>query len=180
MSLRQLTHKEDRLAALEGLARANVEVTGDRYSLGVFESRILEQLLWSMSKRARTSEDLVDMPHWSWASRGGPKAFWVAFGNKWRQIPHTRAVIESFGILKVDGFVVQSRTSIAKSRKSTRKSGQVFRDLFAALKTDSKNSLHWIQGFSKKARTIGVAAFDRERFPKVHILFLKRWRNYSS
>lgn len=176
---RKLTHKEDRLIALEGLARAYLEETNDRYSLGIFESRLPEQLLWMMKKRTQTSEDLTDVPHWSWASRGGRKIFWARYGNKWQPIHHTRAVFESSGIIKVDGFVAQSRTSIIKSRKFAGTRKRIFQDLLSLVGWLREDSLHWIQIGSRHTRIIGIAAFDRAHYTKVHILFLDQWRDYK-
>ncbi|KAL6798283.1 heterokaryon incompatibility domain-containing protein [Trichoderma sp. SZMC 28012] len=176
---RKLTHKEDRLIALEGLARAYLEETNDRYSLGIFESRLPEQLLWMMKKRTQTSEDLTDVPHWSWASRGGRKIFWARNGNKWQPIHHTRAVFESSGIIKVDGFVAQSRTSIIKSRKFAGTRKRIFQDLLSLVGWLREDSLHWIQIGSRHTRIIGIAAFDRAHYTKVHILFLDQWRDYK-
>ncbi|KAJ4855881.1 heterokaryon incompatibility protein (HET) domain-containing protein [Trichoderma breve] len=178
-SLRNFTYKKDRLAALKGLAQAHLKRTNDKYSLGIFESRISEQLLWMMESMAKASEDLTDVPHWSWASRGGTKFFLVAIGNKWQPIHHTRAVFESSGVIKVDGFMAQSRTSIIKSRKVTRTRKRIFQDLLSLFGFFREDSLHWIQIVSRHTRIIGIAAFDRDHYTKVHILFLKQWRDYK-
>ncbi|KAL5093349.1 hypothetical protein Trisim1_011154 [Trichoderma cf. simile WF8] len=178
-SQRKLTYKKDRLAALEGLAQAHLERTNDRYSFGIFESKISEHLLWMMENIAQISEDLTDVPQWSWASRGGPKYFWTWIGDKWLPIHHTRAVFESPGIIKVDGFVAQSRTSIVKSRKLTRTRTRIFQDLLSLVGWLREDSLHWIQIVSRDTRTIGIAAFDREHYTNVHILFLNQWRDYK-
>ncbi|KAL6819075.1 heterokaryon incompatibility domain-containing protein [Trichoderma camerunense] len=176
-SHRKLTHKEDRLAALEGLAQVFLEETNDRYSLGIFESRIPEHLLWMMKKRTQTSEDLIDVPHWSWASKGGEKSFWAMSGDKWQHIDLTRTLFESFGVLRVDGFVTRSTTSIITSAKSTSTCERIFRNLLYTVGCCRKDSLHWIQTISRHTRTIGVAAFDREDYAIVHILYLNQWRD---
>ncbi|KAL6825680.1 heterokaryon incompatibility domain-containing protein [Trichoderma sp. SZMC 28015] len=178
-SNRKLTHKEDRLAALEGLVQARLEGTNDRYSLGIFESKILEQLLWMMRSRAEASKDLADLPHWSWASKGGSKTFWAKAEYTWHPIHRTRVIIESFGILRVNGYVAQFRTSIAKPRKTTRTSEQMFHDLLSSMQSYRNDSLHWIQTKFGQTRTIGVAAFDREHYAKVHVLFLRGWTDYE-
>ncbi|KAL7801012.1 heterokaryon incompatibility domain-containing protein [Trichoderma afarasin] len=178
-SRRKLTYKKDRLAALKGLARAHLERTNDEYSFGIFESRILEELPWMIERKAKASEDLADVPHWSWASKGGSKNFWPKPTYEWRLIHHTRAVFESSGIIKVDGFVAQSRTSIIESRKSARTRKRIFQDLLSLVGCYRKDSLHWIQIVSGHSRTIGIAAFDREHYTKVYILFLKQWRDYQ-
>ncbi|EHK41271.1 hypothetical protein TRIATDRAFT_168126, partial [Trichoderma atroviride IMI 206040] len=64
----KLTYKEDRLVALEGLGRAIQEVTRDKYTLGIFESSIPEQLFWMLEDAADESEDLAALPSWHWAS----------------------------------------------------------------------------------------------------------------
>ncbi|KAL6803195.1 heterokaryon incompatibility domain-containing protein [Trichoderma sp. SZMC 28013] len=178
---RKLTHKEDRLVALQGLAQARIEETHDKYSFGIFESRIPEQLLWMIKEDngAQTSQDLADVPHWSWASKGGYKFFWVVFGDKWQPIQRTRAAIAFSGVLKVDGFVAQSRTSIITSRKRNRTSEQMFHKLLSLVWKHGRFSFHWIQTESEDTQIIGLAAFDREHYPRVHILFLKRWRGYN-
>ncbi|KAL7948730.1 heterokaryon incompatibility domain-containing protein [Trichoderma barbatum] len=175
---RKLTHKEDRLVALEGLAQANVETTHDRYHLGLFESSLPEGLLWTVYDEAQISEDLADMPHWSWASKGGSKTFWVTQGSKWKSLQHTQVIIDQTGVLKVDGFVAQCRTTIAKSRKKVCTNQQRYHDLLSSVRYQRTDALFWIQTISKRTRTIGVAIFDRERFARVRILFLKRWMDY--
>ncbi|KAL6699648.1 heterokaryon incompatibility domain-containing protein [Trichoderma pleuroticola] len=179
-SNRKLTHKEDRLAALEGLVQAQLEGTNEKYSFGIFESRIPEQLLWTIKSRAHSSEDLTNVPHWSWASKGGEKVFWTVYGDKWQPKSHTRAAFESFGVLKVDGFVAQSQTSIVRSRKPTHNRKRIFQNLLYMVGKFRKDSLHWIQIVSRQTRTIGVAVFDREHYARVHILFLNQWRNYRA
>lgn len=178
-SHRKLTYKKDRLAALEGLAQAHLERTNDEYSFGIFESGIPEQLSWMMESRAKASEDLTDVPHWSWASKGGSKIFWAKPTYELRPIHHTRAVFESSGIIKVDGFVAQSGTSIIKSSKSARTRKRRFQDLLSLLGRFRKDSLHWIKIVSRHTRAIGIAAFDREHYAKVHILFLNQWIGYE-
>lgn len=164
---------------MEGLAQAHLERTNDEYSFGIFESGIPEQLPWMMRSRAKASEDLTDVPHWSWASKGGSKYFWAKPTYELRLIHHTRAVFESSGVIKVDGFVAQSRTSIIKSRKSARTHKRIFQDLLSLVGWFRKDSLHWIQIVSRHTRTIGIAAFDRDHYTKVYILFLKQWRDYK-
>jgi hypothetical protein len=75
-SRRDLTYETDRLPAIEGLARALQSMTGDKYHYGVFESRLSSQLLWSTIDRVPASEDLADLPSWSWVSKGGRKHIW--------------------------------------------------------------------------------------------------------
>jgi hypothetical protein len=108
---RELTFHKDRLAALEGLASAICDATGDKYIFGVFESGLPGQLLWTASDLEKAGENLVGVPSWSWAAKGGARMVWgreailhTPVVNKWD------IAIEEAGTLKVRGPVAECRT----------------------------------------------------------------------
>ncbi|KAK8094944.1 HET-domain-containing protein [Apiospora hydei] len=77
-SERRLTYESDRLMAIQAYANELQKKTGNIYNRGIFLSRLPEQLLWTngnMSDAEDLAEDLVGLPSWTWASKGGLKVF---------------------------------------------------------------------------------------------------------
>ncbi|KAK1705464.1 heterokaryon incompatibility protein-domain-containing protein [Colletotrichum acutatum] len=70
-----LTKGEDRLIAVQALAKTMEEAVDDCYVAGLWESRLVEDLLWACSaqgERARYSRQTTwRAPTWSWASMNG-------------------------------------------------------------------------------------------------------------
>ncbi|KAI3534901.1 heterokaryon incompatibility protein [Colletotrichum filicis] len=70
-----LTKGEDKLIAVQALAKAMEEAVDDRYVAGLWESRLVEDLLWVCSapgERATYSRQTTwRAPTWSWASIDG-------------------------------------------------------------------------------------------------------------
>lgn len=70
-----LTKGEDKLIAVQALAKAMEEAVDDCYVAGLWESRLVEDLLWACSApgdRARYSRQTTwRAPTWSWASIDG-------------------------------------------------------------------------------------------------------------
>ena len=176
-SKRRLTCKEDRLMAVEGLAQATHDVSSDGYRFGVFESKIPEQLLWAKF-HAERSEDLEDMPSWSWASQGGRKVFWTTQFDEWLPPHYAQIAFEPSGILKIDSFLAESSIS-AEACEGDNASEAVFSALLSSIRRLRRNPLHWIQSLSDPLRFTGIAAFDGEPFRSIHILFLLRLSDYD-
>ncbi|KAL2877030.1 hypothetical protein SGCOL_007650 [Colletotrichum sp. CLE4] len=70
-----LTKGEDKLIAVQALAKAMEEAVDDCYVAGLWESRLVEDLLWACSapgEKARYSRQITwRAPTWSWASIDG-------------------------------------------------------------------------------------------------------------
>ena len=69
---RGTTHERDRLIAVSGLAKRVGAATKSRYLAGLWQSSVIEGLLWAASP-SETSCDTktADAPTWSWASQRG-------------------------------------------------------------------------------------------------------------
>jgi hypothetical protein len=71
-----LTHQEDKLVAISGIARLVYEVTTDVYLAGLWKTNLEWQLLWSVSRSSERGYSVDKMisyraPSWSWASVNG-------------------------------------------------------------------------------------------------------------
>ncbi|RYP04004.1 hypothetical protein DL765_010345 [Monosporascus sp. GIB2] len=104
-SERQLTHKTDRLRAVEGVARAFLRARADEYRWGVFQSGLPSQLLWMRSHIETGSDDLAGVPSWSWAARGGEKKFWGIGMDSTQEISSEQIRIDSSGNMSLHGLV---------------------------------------------------------------------------
>ncbi|KAF4453062.1 hypothetical protein F53441_4293 [Fusarium austroafricanum] len=62
------TFETDRLVAIQGLANRLVDLHGDTYFAGVFQSHLADGLLWKNSYD-KANHALSGVPTWSWASR---------------------------------------------------------------------------------------------------------------
>ncbi|KAK8043930.1 hypothetical protein PG994_012768 [Apiospora phragmitis] len=101
-SRRQHTHKSDRLIALRGYAMELQKKTGDLYKWGYFQSELPGQLLWSIDERAPNSEDIVKIPSWTWASKGGEKVFWTTQSMELQTVIDHRSIhITESGVLSL-------------------------------------------------------------------------------
>lgn len=80
-SRRDVTHEEDRLVALAGIASRFAETQGNKdvYLAGLWRSRIREELLWTPSQLSSEPSlpSVYVAPSWSWASVKTPE------GIKW-------------------------------------------------------------------------------------------------
>lgn len=67
---RDITHEEDKLVALAGIASRFAEAQGNKdvYLAGLWKSRICEQLLWYPSGDKTAGSSVYVAPSWSWAS----------------------------------------------------------------------------------------------------------------
>ncbi|KAK7952004.1 uncharacterized protein PG986_007732 [Apiospora aurea] len=101
-SRRQHTYKSDRLIALRGYAMELQKKTGDLYKWGYFQSELPGQLLWSIDERAPNSEDIVEIPSWAWASKGGEKVFWTTQSMELQTVIDHRSIhITESGVLSL-------------------------------------------------------------------------------
>jgi hypothetical protein len=170
-----LTYKEDRLIALEGLAMAFQKARGDRYKLGVFESDLSGQLLWMAVHHINMSEDLPNVPSWSWASKGGSKTFWTEQGIvKEPMIDCAHMAIEESGALRVEGLVRECRTSSAKVIDVHQTNSDGLQSLPSIIHVLRQGHVYWIESLSAPFGVVGVAAFDNEYFEKIHLMFLNK------
>ncbi|KAI3318160.1 HET-domain-containing protein [Xylariaceae sp. AK1471] len=76
-STRQLTKDDDRLVALGGLARLVARSTNAKYLAGIWETGLIEGLMWSRKSRDQQLRQpgAFSAPSWSWASIVGPIRF---------------------------------------------------------------------------------------------------------
>lgn len=72
---RDITHEEDKLVALAGIASRFAEAQGNKdiYLAGLWKSRICEQLLWYSFDSETPSSSVYVAPSWSWASLKTPR-----------------------------------------------------------------------------------------------------------
>ncbi|KAI4208857.1 MAG: hypothetical protein LQ351_008145 [Letrouitia transgressa] len=67
----QLSRMSDKLPAFAGIAKLFAEITGDEYIGGLWKSRLLDQLHWTVCE-PRTNTSLVKRaPSWSWVAVDG-------------------------------------------------------------------------------------------------------------
>jgi hypothetical protein len=76
-STRQLTKDDDRLVALGGLARLVAQSTKSNYVAGIWETGLVEGLMWARKSRDQQLHQpgAFSAPSWSWASIAGPVRF---------------------------------------------------------------------------------------------------------
>lgn len=168
----QLTYEKDRLVAIEGLGRAVQEANGDRYTFGILESQLPELLLWTLSSdELDTSEDLVSVPTWCWASKGGSKIFWgtqYILGKS--LIKKSGLTIEGSGVLRIEGVLQECRVS---SNESDGLELPFLHGRLSDLLEDTK-PLYLFEITSATFDFRGIAAFDREYSEKVYVLVLNK------
>ncbi|KZL71664.1 heterokaryon incompatibility protein [Colletotrichum tofieldiae] len=66
------TYSEDKLYAFTGVTKLFQEVTGDRHLAGIWQSRILHLLNWTVFTPKSRCSARYRAPSWSWASIDGP------------------------------------------------------------------------------------------------------------
>jgi len=79
---RYITHENDKLPALSGIAKVIQSRTGDQYLSGLWRNDILRQLCWSSTNNIKALEHIDPQkpkdyraPSWSWASLDGNITF---------------------------------------------------------------------------------------------------------
>lgn len=81
---RSLTHQEDRVRAISGLAErfAPIISEGKSYTAGIWESQMPWSLLWSQRSSVLTDRpNVYQGPSWSWVSVSGPVSYPKYFGD---------------------------------------------------------------------------------------------------
>ncbi|KAK8038617.1 hypothetical protein PG993_007028, partial [Apiospora rasikravindrae] len=124
-SKRRLTYKSDRIMAIQRYATEFQRKTGDIYNLGVFLSRLPGQLLWINGEPSDGEDlagDLLELPSWTWASKGGPKRFLADRISKCVSpmapvIAHDKFRIDDSGALFAEGCTILCHTSGAPARQ---------------------------------------------------------------
>ncbi|KAF3020910.1 hypothetical protein E8E14_001328 [Neopestalotiopsis sp. 37M] len=175
----KLTYKEDRLAALEGLGMAFQEASGDRYTLGIFESQLPEMLLWAViDDVVDTSEDLVSVPTWSWASKGGSKIFWSPVSRVLGRsiINRSELLIEDSGALRIRGVLQEFKVS--KTEIDEPELANLHPKL--GLYFEGRKTFYLFERPSAAPNGLGIAAFDREHYEIVNVLFLNEVQHNDS
>lgn len=71
----QLSHSQDKLVAIAGLAHNIQEQTGDQYVAGMWRENLESWLCWSAVWRDTKRIDPYVAPSWSWASLDGPVSY---------------------------------------------------------------------------------------------------------
>ncbi|KAF4906973.1 hypothetical protein CGCVW01_v012693 [Colletotrichum viniferum] len=75
------TKPEDKLYAFSGIAKLFQEVSSDRYLAGIWRSRVLYLLNWSVFTPKPKLSVQYRAPSWSWASVDGPLKMHTYFGR---------------------------------------------------------------------------------------------------
>lgn len=169
-----LTYKSDRLMAVEGIATELLKKAKDTYSHGVFLSQIASHLLWMCDSIVPESEDLDNVPSWSWASKGGIKTFWAPFTRLLPEarIDHTKAHIDDKGCLILQGHVIECKvydTAFGTTEDLEDTTNQL---LFTAFTVHSDFPSYAVSMEAANSQCWGFGMFDRQRFETVHCLCL--------
>jgi hypothetical protein len=88
-----LTKHSDRLVAFSGIAGLFQTVTGDQYLAGLWRSKLVEQLGWSVNQYLPTIDMQRPAPSWSWASITRPVDAGT-FINE-RSVKHHVSIVEA-------------------------------------------------------------------------------------
>lgn len=161
-----LTHKSDRLLAVQGIGTELAKKMGDTYDRGVFLSQIADHLLWMSSDTAPDSEDLNDTPSWSWASKGGKKQFFGIIFKLVTTIDQGKVHIHEQGYLRLQGKVVDCKVFETPNKPR----GSITSILAYALIGYTYRPVFDIGETAQKSN--GIAVFDRQDFQYIHCLCL--------
>lgn len=165
----ELTLKSDRLMAVEGIASVLARKTEDTYYHGVFLSDIASHLFWMSKNTAPESEQLNDVPSWSWASAGVSKAFWTTqLSNIEANINQGKVQIDGHGCLRLQGYVIECNTdSVALNAHSELVLDDLrTRILFIASAITTSQKLFYMPQCN------GIAVFDSQHFSCFNCLCL--------
>lgn len=174
-----LTHKTDRLMAVEGIATELEKMTGDTYNRGLFLSKFAVHLLWINEDTAPESEDLSDVPSWSWASMGGRKTIWDPDGvdeplDLVADIDQSKVYINTEGCLRLQGNVLKCKTYDTvdiSQHDNARFHTPCIHALFStSIIWETRQKVFYLEGTDPQR--IGITVFDRSRFHDVHCLCL--------
>jgi hypothetical protein len=172
-SCTRLTHKSDRLMAVEGIASELQKKRRDTYDRGVFFSEIASHLLWMSGDISPESEDLKDVPSWSWASKGAEKVFW---GNRIyleADIDHNKVHIDTQGCLGLEGKLVECKaynTALDNKAISDKRNHSIFRTVLLFSHFPDQAARVFMEGTASECS--GIAVFDRQKFDTIYCLCL--------
>lgn len=171
-SCTELTHKSDRLMAVEGIATELQKKTKDTYNRGVFLSQVASHLLWMLKSIAPESEDLQNVPSWSWASKGGSKSFWAGLTSLRTEIDQTKVHIDDQGYLRLQGKLTECRAHNIAFERTKNLDDKEKQILFTVTSnySDLPGQAVSMEGSAPQCR--GIAMFDRQRFDTVDCLYL--------
>lgn len=104
-TMKKLTYATDRLVALQGIVNEMKDGRDDDFKFGAWTSQLREHLLWRTGGATESSEDVPQLPSWSWASLGGNKLFEVTEGHLVLRSTHEPMSIEIMpsGALEISG-----------------------------------------------------------------------------
>ncbi|CAI6337568.1 unnamed protein product [Periconia digitata] len=106
----QLTYPTDRLIALEGLVNRIKAKRRDQYHCGVWMAQANQQIFWMRKVHGPGSENLPNLPWWSWAYRSRSKFFCHighAEDTTKPMIPNMRTLGTTTGTMTVDEGVMK-------------------------------------------------------------------------
>lgn len=168
----ELTYKSDRLMAVEGIATELLKKAKDTYNRGVFLSQLASHLLWTCKNVGPESEDLDNVPSWSWASKGAMKTFWAMFRGLEARIDHTQAHIDDQGCLMLQGEVTECKVydTALGTTKDLEDTTEQF--LFTAFTRFSDFPEYAVYMEAANLQCWGFGIFDRQTFETVHCLCL--------
>lgn len=168
----ELTNKSDRLMALQGIATILQERNRDTYNRGVFLSELASHLLWMSCDIAEESEDLNDVPSWSWASKGVEKRFWCGTIRNLRpDIDQTKVHINDQGCLRLQGNVMKCTAHKTAPDIESFHCPRTHA-LFLVLDSEVRDPQAVVRLEGNSPQCTGVAVVDRQEFDDIYCLFL--------
>jgi hypothetical protein len=84
----ELSHEEDRLIALAGLAQRIQSKTGWQYLAGLWRQSLFHNLRWNRTGEAKERSKSYIPPTWSWASVGGKVSWQALSASHTKPEPH--------------------------------------------------------------------------------------------
>lgn len=187
-SKKHLTYPADRIKALLGIVGQLRETRSDSFVLesGVWESELVEQLLWrSLEIR---DEDLPGVPSWSWAATGGGKQWAYVFSTSTE--PHTVQLAES-ATLSASGRLLGASTASTplrccvehyQARTRAKEGGKQSMEytLLPGYNGPTDNLPRCLMFHQSKTRqALGLAFFDRRIYHSGYFCFILGSRSRS-
>lgn len=172
-SCTKLTHKSDRLMAVEGIATELQKKWGDAYNRGVFISQIASHLVWMSGDIVPESEDLRDVPSWSWASKGTEKVFWGNRIDLEAEIDQNSVHIDNHGCLRLEGKLIECKaynTCLDNKSIDDNRNNVIFRTLLLFSNFTDQAVRVFMEGTASDCS--GVAVFDGQKVDTIHCLCL--------
>jgi hypothetical protein len=143
---RQLTKKDDKLAAIAGVTEFFRENTGRVPIIGLWKDSLLADLLW-YSFPLKKKHRLMSLPSWSWTSIDGP----VERHREWKEYKPEADILDVS--ISWTGRPMTSAISLAEITLRTRR--------FTAIVSESGNiGIWWIGSFNCSIFNEGWAEFD--------------------